>query len=419
MKENPRRVRFTVGGDKQDSVPENISTKTADLVTAKILFNSVLSTKNSKFMSIDIKDFYLNNEMDNFQYMHIPVHVIPKTIMELYNLQPLVHNGKVYVEIRKGMYGLKEAGAIANQKLVPILAKAGYRQSKHTPGLFKHETKDICFCLVVDDFGVKYTNREDVEHLMKTLTDAQYKITTDWEGKQFCGMQLKWDSTHRTLELSMPGYIEKALQRFAHPPPTKPQDSPYACEPIQYGVKSQLTSPPDLSEPLNKKEIKHLQQVIGVLLYYARAIDNTMLVALGTLAAAQTQGTAETARACAQLLDYAATHPNAAIKFTASDMILHIHSDASYLSEPKARSRAGGYFYLSNRVDPETLHTQKPMHNGAIHIVSSILNNVMASAAEAEVGALFHNAQDACPIRATLEFLGHSQPATPVQTDNA
>ena len=59
------------------------------------------------------------------------------------------------------------------------------------------------------------------------------------------------------------------------------------------------------------------------------------------------------------------------------------------------------------------------MHNGAIHIVSSILNNVMASAAEAEVGALFHNAQDACPIRATLEFLGHSQPATPVQTDNA
>ena len=105
-------------------------------------------------MSIDTKDFYLNNEMDNFQYMHIPVHVIPKTIMELYNLQPLVHNGKVYVEIQKGMYGLKEARAIANQKLVPILAKADYHQSKHTPGLLKHATKDICFCLLVDDFGI-------------------------------------------------------------------------------------------------------------------------------------------------------------------------------------------------------------------------------------------------------------------------
>ena len=77
-----------------------------------------------------------------------------------------------------------------------------------------------------------------------------------------------------------------------------------------------------------------------------RAVDNTMLVALSSLAAAQTTATAKTMAAANQLLDYAATHPNATIRFERSDMVLYIHSDASYLSEPQARSRVGGYFFL-------------------------------------------------------------------------
>ena len=100
-------------------------------------------------------------------------------------------------------------------------------------------------------------------------------------------------------------------------------------------------------------------------------------------------------------------------------MILHIHSDASYLSEPKARSRAGGFFYLSDNIDVQSPDAPQPKPNGAVHILSAILNNVMASATEAEVGALFHNAQDACMLRNALEFLGHPQPATPIQTDNS
>jgi hypothetical protein len=136
-----------------------------------------------------------------------------------------------------------------------------------------------------------------------------------------------------------------------------------------------------------------------------------MLVALGSLAAAQAQGTQATAKACTKLLNYAATHPEATIRFKASDMILHIHSDASYLSEPKARSRVGGYFYLGNG-------THNPPINGAIHVVSQIMTNVMASAAEAEVGGLFINGQTACPLRSALEYLGHPQPATIIITDN-
>ena len=418
MKANPRRVRFTVGGDKVD-YPGDVSTKTADLTTAKILFNHVLSTPGAKFMGIDIKDFYLNNPMDRYEYMRIPISQIPPKIKDLYNLQPLIHNGAVYVEIRKGMYGLPQAGRIASDALVPKLNAAGYHQSEHVPGLFKHESRPVWFSLVVDDFGVAYVGKENADHLIQTLQEANYKITTDWEGTTFCGITLKWDYVKRTVELSMPGYVEKALQRFCHPTPTKPEDSPHEWIQPNYGAKTQMTTAPDKSPALEPPEIKRLQTIIGTFLYYARAIDNTMHVALGSLGSAQSKGTKATAKAATKLLNYAATHPDAVILFRASDMILHIHSDASYLSEPKARSRAGGFFYLSDNIDVTKPNAPTPKLNGGIHILSSILGNVMASATEAEVGALFHNAQDACMIRNTLEFLGHKQPATPIQTDNA
>ena len=417
MKANPRRVRFTVGGDKVD-YPYEVSTKTADLATAKILINSTTSTPGARFMCCDIKDFYLNTDMARYEYMRIPVHQIPKKIMDLYNLEPLVHKGAVYVEIRKTCYGLPQSGRLSNEKLVPVLEKAGYLQSSHTPGLFKHETRPVAFSLVVDDFGVKYVGKEHADHLLDTLRAAGYQITVDWEGTDFCGLKLKWDYEKGTVDISMPGYVKKALQRFDHDSPTKPQDAPHPWTKPNYGAKQQMTEI-DTSPSLDHSGIKRLQEVIGTLLYYGRAIDNTMLVALGTLASQQTKATEATGEALTQLLDYAATHPEAIVRYTASGMILHIHSDASYLSESEARSRAGGFFYMSNHYDPNDTDAPPPKINGAIHIVSTILSNVMASATEAEVGALFHNAQDACQLRNTLEYLGHPQPATPIQTDNS
>jgi hypothetical protein len=108
------------------------------------------------------------------------------------------------------------------------------------------------------------------------------------------------------------------------------------------------------------------------------------------------------------------THPNAKIRYRASDMILNVHSDASYLSAPKAHSRAGGYFFLSSiPQDNEPI-----IINGAIHITCTILKLVAASAAEAELGALFLNAQEAKAICLVLEELGHPQPPTPIHVDN-
>ena len=150
------------------------------------------------------------------------------------------------------------------------------------------------------------------------------------------------------------------------------------------------------------------------------AIDNTMLVALGSIASQQAAATSTTMTAANMLLDYASTNPAARIRYHASDMQLYTHSDASYLSEPKARSRGAGFFFLSDRpTHPNIPPPVDPRPNGALHIVCKILRTVMGSAAEAEIAAAYLTAREAVPIRTTLEELGHPHSATPIQTDNS
>ena len=116
-----------------------------------------------------------------------------------------------------------------------------------------------------------------------------------------------------------------------------------------------------------------------------------------------------------QLLEYLATYTDATIRFRASDMIMNVHSDASYLSELDARSRACGHFFMGwtpKDGDPIKL-------NGAFFTLCAILRFVVASAAEAELGALFLNCKEGMIFRLTLEELGHPQPKTPIHCDNA
>jgi hypothetical protein len=134
---------------------------------------------------------------------------------------------------------------------------------------------------------------------------------------------------------------------------------------------------------------------------------------LNDIATEQTKATEKTQAATNQMLDYLATHPYATIRYHASDMVLHIHSDASYLSVSNARSRLGDLFFLGNKSpEQDTL-------NGSILNVAAVIKNVVASAAESEVGACFHNAQSGAPLRVTLTELGQKQPPTPLRTDNS
>ena len=141
----------------------------------------------------------------------------------------------------------------------------------------------------------------------------------------------------------------------------------------------------------------------------------TVLMTLSTLAIEQTKATKTTLKKCFQLLDYLAYHSTAKVCFYASDMIMNIHSDASYLSEGRARSRTCGHFFMGwmpKDGDPIRI-------NGAFHVSTNAIRFVVASAAEAELGALFHNCQTGIIFRSILEDMGHPQPKTPVHCDNA
>eukprot|EP00804_Cyclotella_cryptica_P027157 CCRYP_016091-RA/>CCRYP_016091-RA protein AED:0.31 eAED:0.28 QI:0/0/0/1/1/1/2/0/527 len=361
-KEDHYRIRLTVGGNRI-TYPGDCGTPTADMLTANVLFNSVISTKGASFMTIDIKDFDLNTPMVRPEYMRFKLSDIPDHIIALYKLDKLATaNEFVYVLIQKGMYGLPQAGIIAQQLLKKRLAIKGYQQSAITPGFWKHNWCPISFTLCVDDFGVKYVGIKHSHHLLQTLNE-HYEMSQDWKART-------------------------------------------------YGAKQQFVETADDSALLSKTNKTFVQEVIGVFLYYARAVDCTMLPALGSLATQQSAPTQNTMLKIHQFLDYVMTHPDGMITYCASNMILAIHSDTSYLSETKARSRAGGHFFLSED-DPS------PRNNGVVLTLAQIIKPVMSSAAEAEIGALYINAREVIPQRHLLNELGHPQPPTPIQIDNS
>ena len=148
--------------------------------------------------------------------MKFHISTILQEIIDEYNLLDIFDNHDfVYVKIVKGMYGLKKAGIIAHKYLIHHLAPFGYHPDHHTPGLWQHETRDTIFTLVVDDSAIKYTSLENVKHLLNAL-QAKYTISEDWEAKLYIGITLKWDYKKRTVDLSMPGYVNAALLRFRH-----------------------------------------------------------------------------------------------------------------------------------------------------------------------------------------------------------
>jgi hypothetical protein len=210
----------------------------------------------------------------------------------------------------------------------------------------------------------------------------------------------------------MPGYVEQALKRLRITKAKRTTNSPAQCVPPKYGQKVQY-SHIDTSEQLSPERAKFIQRVCGIFLYYARTVDPTMLTAILKISSAQSKPTVEVEQAVHHFLQYAASNPSSTITYHRSDMKLIIHSDASYLSESKSRSRAGGFFYLSNKGNPIEAKV-----NGAIECISTILPTVCASAHEAEYAALFINGKRAIQTRNTLADLGFPQESTPILGDN-
>jgi hypothetical protein len=139
-------------------------------------------------MTLNIKNFYLNMPMVTYKYIQIKIDDIPNEIIVEYNLCDKVSNdGHIYVEIQKGMYGLPQAGILAQELLEKQLNEHDYSQSKVVPGLWTHKIRPISFTLVVNDFGVKYVGKEHAMHLISILNE-NYKISEDWSGSKYIGI---------------------------------------------------------------------------------------------------------------------------------------------------------------------------------------------------------------------------------------
>ncbi len=152
-------------------------------------------------MSFDINNFYLNTPMLRYECVHIRINNEPKEIIKQYNLREKIDSeGYVYTKMRKGMYGLPQAGILAQKLLEERINKHGYMQNKAIPGLWTHQSRLISFTLVVDDFGIKYVGQEHAMHLISILKE-HYELSEDWKGTKLCLIKSQYEkcNNHCTL----------------------------------------------------------------------------------------------------------------------------------------------------------------------------------------------------------------------------
>jgi hypothetical protein len=157
------------------------------------------------------------------------------------------------------MYGLKQAGLLANQLLQQRWDPYGYYPARHTPGLWLHKTRSIAFTLVVDDFAINYVGKDNAHHLRNALI-PHYEITTDWGGIFYSGMTLKWDYQKHICDISMPGYVTNVLNKFQHDAQKHPQHTPSKYVTPIYGAKTQYATRYE-TPLLSAKQCTNIQKI--------------------------------------------------------------------------------------------------------------------------------------------------------------
>ena len=206
--------------------------------------------------------------LDFPNYARIHLKYIPQEYITEYNLTTYAHGGWVYFRICKGVYGLPQVGKLANNLLRQRLATKGYYEAATIPRLWLHKWCPVMFCLNVDDFGIKYVGEHHTQHLLSTLQE-HFTVTTDWEGKKYSGIDLKWNYKSCTYRLTMKDYIRQILLRYGHQVPRKPQRSPHQHREVIYGARIQNPLEEDTSPILYDTGIKHIQGIFGTVLYHA------------------------------------------------------------------------------------------------------------------------------------------------------
>ena len=137
----------------------------------------------------------------------------------------------------------------------------------------------------------------------------------DWSGIIFCGITFDWQYNNGFVDVSMPGYVQKVLQKFQHKPPKSPQFSPFSAAPYVKAIKGQHQYAPKIdSSSLPFFQNYKGEKFVSILLYYARDFDNILLPALNKIAEKQYADTKRTEDQCHGLFDYVATQSNISLR---------------------------------------------------------------------------------------------------------
>ena len=200
------RVRMTAGVDHLD-YPGDARSPAVCMLDAKLHINSTISDahKGVRYLGIDIKNFYLGTPMQYLQYICVLPNMVPQEVWNdpCYDIH-IAADGFIFLEIRRGMYGLKEAGVIAFDQIVRYLDPHGYKPAPYNPGFWRPTTRPTTFTLCIDNFGVKYFSKEDAHHLVNAL-NTNYKVTKDCTGSLYYRLTLDWHYAEGYVNISMSG----------------------------------------------------------------------------------------------------------------------------------------------------------------------------------------------------------------------
>jgi hypothetical protein len=374
-------------------------------------------SKTTNLLTADIKDFFLNTIMDTPHYFSEKLEDIPEEIIREYDLEKLKYTDfknvdRIMFEVNKGLYGLPHASRMAQIQINQHLKKFGFFECDNTPCLYRNQSGSVYFTLVVDDFCIYYRTRQDAENLIKVI-EQEYILTTDWDCKSYLGMNIVFKEDHSDVSISIPGYVERAIKRFLPENSTNTRKSPSIYISYKFSENNSEFDQLDPDPKVDNLEFKWLQQLVGTFLYYARAVDPSIIVAVTKLASELSQATKATIKKATHLLEYMNTYPNASIRYRPSTMKIIGQSDASYLSESHARSR-WGYLFYCQLLNPENDYDI----NGTIECMSLVSKVVVSSACEAEYGGIFVLAKKSIPFMETVSDLGYPQSMCTLITDN-
>lgn len=389
--------------------PRITASSTIDSLAVKLLYNSIVSDHEAIFSSIDVKDWYLNSSCKT-AYLLIRNGILDQKSKILLKTTHLPDNAILVTEVNNVVYGMDDAGRISQLELVNHLAKDDFHMCPHTPGLFFHATRpNIRFTTWADDFGVKSNPASgDFEFLCEVLK-KKYPITAHKTATKYLGMTIDLvrnvDPSKDTLTCSMPGFVKEGLAELGFVRTFSPKSPSIYIAP-KFGASSQVEST-DTSPPATAAEQTHLRTAIGKFRWYGDAVDPILVTPLSKMANQQSAPTQNTMSELSRFLNYVDQFPDAHLTFRPSNMQLHIHSDASYLGDPKSRSRFGGVFTMGpiSYTGPENPYDI----NGPVLVSTGIIPTVVGSATEAEYAGLYLNAQNGEVARQILADLGHPQ----------